>query len=72
VKIDVTADGRVVRFHKHEVKELRKGSKMLSMVAVSLPGSLSPEIVDGVAEFVGRIGDDGKYAEPAPTAEAGK
>lgn len=72
MKIDVTADGRVVRFHKHEVKELRKASAMLSMVARSLPGALEPEIVNGVAAFVGRIGDDGKYAEPEPTAEAGK
>lgn len=65
MKIDVTPGGRVVRFHKHEVKELRKASQMLSMVAASLPGSIEPAIVEGVASFVGRIADDGSYTEAA-------
>ena len=65
MKIDVRSYGRIVSFNKSEVKELRKASQMLSMVSASLPGSIEPAIVEGVAAFVGRIADDGTYTEDA-------
>lgn len=65
MRIDVTAEGRSVRFSKHEVKELRKASQMLTFVFQSLPGELDQAVVKGVESFVGRIGDNGKYVEEA-------